>query len=56
MVDEDQIQEAKDELLVRLFDTIKKVAKDDKFWIVKKNEDGKCTVAWKIEFPQMYTK
>ena len=56
LVDEDKIQEAKEEHLKNIFDTIKEVAKDDRFWIVKKCGDNKCTVGWKIDFPQMYTK
>ena len=56
VVDEDQIQEAKEELLKGIFDTIKKVAKDDRFWIVKKLNDNKFTVGWKLDFPQMYSK
>ena len=55
LVDEDHIQAAKDELLVSLFETIKEIAKNDKFWIVKQNEGNKYSVAWKIDFPQMYT-
>jgi hypothetical protein len=56
MVDEDQIQEAKEELLVGILNTIKEVAKNDRFWIVKPVDGGKCTVGWKIDFPQMYSK
>ena len=56
VVNEDQIQEAKEELLKQIFDVIKEVANDDRFWIVKKCEDNKCTVGWKIDLPQMYTK
>lgn len=54
-VEESEIAEAKEELLGLLFATIKNIALDDKFWIVKKTEDGQYTVGWKIEFPQMYT-
>ena len=56
VVDEDQIQEAKEDLLKGIFDTIKEVAKDDRFWIVKKLNDNKFTVGWKLDFPQMYSK
>jgi arsenate reductase-like glutaredoxin family protein len=38
-VKEDKIQEAKDELLNRFLDTIKELAKDDKFWIIKRAAD-----------------
>ena len=67
-VKEDQIQEAKDKMLVQLFDMIKELAKDDKFWIVKRASDydgsplgrpagfadDDVTVGYKIDFPQMY--
>lgn len=53
---ENQIPAAKNELLEMLFHTIKEIAQNDKFWIVKQKEDGKYTVGWKIDFPQMYTK
>ena len=56
VIDEHQIQEAKEVLLEDMFCAIKEIAKDDRFWIVKKRDDNKCTVAWKIDFPQMYTK
>lgn len=56
VVDEEQIQEAKEVLLQDIFNTIKEVAKDDRFWIVKKREGNKCTVGWKIDFTQMYSK
>lgn len=53
--DKDKIQEAKKELIETVFDVIREVAKDDRFWIVKDTaEEGKVTVAWKIDFPQMY--
>ena len=55
-VEESKIAEAKEELLGLLFATIREIAKDDKFWIVKKTEDGQYTVGWKIDFPQMYGK
>lgn len=54
VAEEDQIQQAKEELLKGMFDVIKKVSEDDRFWIVKKLEDNKYTVAWKIEFTHMY--
>jgi SepF-like predicted cell division protein (DUF552 family) len=56
VVDEDQIQEAKEEHLKKIFNTIKEVAKDDRFWIVKKGKDNKFIVGWKLDFTQMYTK
>ena len=56
VVDEDQIQGAKEEHLKSIFNTIKEVAKDDRFWIVKKRKDNKFIVGWKIDFTQMYTK
>lgn len=54
-VKEAEIPETKEVLLDQMLDTIREIAKDDKFWIVKKTEDGQYTVGWKIEFPQMYT-
>jgi len=67
-VKESQIQEAKDALLVQLFDMLKEIAKDDKFWIVKRASDfdnsilgrpagfadDDVTVGYKIDLPQMY--
>ena len=67
-VKEDQIQEAKDALLAQLFDMLKELAKDDKFWIVKRASDfdnsilgrpagfadDDVTVGYKIDLPQMY--
>lgn len=66
-VKEDQIQEAKDTLLVQLFDMLKEIAKDDKFWFVKRASDfdgsilrpagfadDDVTVGYKIDLPQMY--
>jgi hypothetical protein len=67
-VKESQIQEAKDTLLVQLFDMLKEIAKDDKFWIVKRASDfdgsmlgrpagfadDDVTVGYKIDLPQMY--
>ena len=67
-VKEDQIQEAKEALLVQLFDMLKEIAKDDKFWIVKRASDfdnsilgrpagfadDDVTVGYKIDLPQMY--
>lgn len=51
----DEIQAAKDAQLESIFEVIREVAKDDRFWIVKDTgEVGKVTVAWKIDFPQMY--
>lgn len=52
----DVIRETKKELIETVFDVIREVAEDDKFWIVKKTEDGQYTVGWKIDFPQMYGK
>ena len=53
----DEIQEAKDANLESIFNVIREVAKDDRFWIVNDAaEVGKVTVAWKIDFPQMYGK
>lgn len=55
--DKDQLQAAKDVQLESIFEVIREVAKDDRFWIVKDTaEEGKVTVAWKIDFPQMYGK
>ena len=54
-VEESEIAEAKEKLLGLLFATIRGIAKDDNFWIVKKTEDGQYTVGWKIDFPQMDT-
>ncbi len=54
-VKEAEIPETKEVLLDQMLDTIREIAKDDKFWIVKKTEDGQYIVGWKIEFPQMYT-
>lgn len=67
-VKEDQIQEAKEALLARLFDMLKEIAKDDKFWFVKRASDfdnsilgrpagfadDDVTVGYKIDLPQMY--
>ena len=67
-VKEDQIQEAKDALLVQLFDMLKEISKDDKFWIIKRASDfdgsilgrpagfadNDVTVGYKIDLPQMY--
>ena len=67
-VKESQIQEAKDELLLQLFDMLKELSKDDKFWIVKRASDfdnsilgrpagfadDDVTVGYKIDLPQMY--
>ena len=67
-VKENQIQEAKDNLLEQLFDMLKELAKDDKFWIVKRASDfdnsilcrpagfadDDVTVGYKIDLPQMY--
>jgi len=53
-VEEAEIAEAKEELLGLLFAKIREIAKDDKFWIVKKTEDGQYTVGWKVDFPQMF--
>ena len=69
-VKEDQVQDAKDQLLAQLFDLIKEIAKDDKFWIIKHASDfdnsllgrpdgfadDDVTVGYKIDFPQMYGK
>ena len=53
----DEIQAAKDVQLESIFEVIRNVAKDDRFWIVKDTaEEGKVTVAWKVDFPQMYGK
>lgn len=70
LTDEEHIQDAKDILLEILIDTIRALAKEDDFWIIKTAEDhrnaplskilgvpkeaeGKGTVAWKIQIPQM---
>lgn len=68
-VKEAEIPETKEVLLEQLFDTIREIAKDDKFWIVKRASDFKncalrpagfsdddVTVGYKIDFPQMYGK
>lgn len=69
-VKESQLQEAKDQLLVGLFDLIKEIAKDEKFWIIKRASDfdnsllgrpdgfadDDVTVGYKIDLPQMYNK
>lgn len=52
-VSEENIQEAKDELLEALVNNIRELAQDDKFWIVKPVGGGQDTVAWKIAFPHM---
>ena len=53
----DVIRETKKELIETVFDVIRKVAEDDRFWIIKDTaEEGKVTVGWKIDFPQMYGK
>ena len=52
----DNIQAAKDVQMERIFDVIRDVAKDDRFWIVKDSAGGNATVGWKIDFPQMYGK
>lgn len=53
----DVIRETKKELIETVFDVIREVAEDDRFWIVKDaDEEGKVTVGWKIDFPQMYGK
>lgn len=62
----DETEKAKELLLEELFYTIRELAKQDDFWIVKKPEDfidvlnpdpvlkeNEVTVAWKIHFPQM---
>lgn len=77
--DDEHLAEAKDALLERMIDMIRKLAAIDNFWIVKKEDDyrrdaqnnplyeygpeeqfipqeakeGKCSVAWKIDFPQL---
>lgn len=41
------VEEAKKELLERMMETIKDVAQDDRFWIVKED-----SVGWKMAIPQ----
>ena len=64
---EDLIPKAKEVLLEQMIDTIRELAKQDNFWIVKRKEDfkdypigiysayedGEASVAWKIHIPQM---
>ena len=58
LVDEGDIESAKEQLMQGLFATMSELAKLDKFWIVHKGGDfpfvpeGKVSVAWKIEVPQ----
>ena len=48
------IPRAKELLLQQAIDTIRELANDDEFWIVKPADDpGDFTVAWKIHIPQM---
>lgn len=54
-VKEADIPETKEVLLCQILNTIRDIAKNDKFWIIKKTDDGQYTVGWKIDFPQMYT-
>ena len=62
----DKIQETKEVLLEQMIGTIRELAEKDNFWIVKDSKaftdgpvpvvpENDCTVAWKIDFPQMYT-
>jgi hypothetical protein len=71
--DEEHMEEAKEALLESMFNSIRKIAKMDEFWIVKSSsewecnthplfqtplvpqeaKDGKCTVAWRIIFPNL---
>lgn len=63
--DKAHIQEVKDELLEGLIETIRELAKQDEFWIVKHLDEGnplnaqamadghETTVGWKITIPQM---
>ena len=67
-VKEEQIPETKEVLLEQLFDMLREIAKDDKFWIVKRASDfdnsilgrpagfsdDDVTVGYKIDLPQMY--
>ena len=53
--EEDEIKEAKAVLLEQMIDTVRELAKNDEFWIVKK-VNGLRTVSWKAEFPQMLPK
>lgn len=64
---EDLIPKAKEALLEQIVDTIRELAKQDNFWIVKRKEDfkdypigiysayedGEASVAWKINIPSM---
>lgn len=64
LTDKEHIEKTKAVLLDQLIDSIKELAKNDAFWIVKEpsdleNNDGKYSVGWKVSFPQferLYTK
>lgn len=51
--EDNQIEEAKAELLEQMIDSIRVLAKKDEFWIVKRVDDNEYTVGWKAMFPQM---
>lgn len=64
LTDKEHIENTKAVLLDQLIDSIKELAKNDAFWIVKEqsdheNNDGEYSVGWKVSFPQferLYTK
>ena len=66
--DADNLEKAKEDMLERMFDAIRELAKKDEFWIVKHIDpnnpiaaagcpveirDHAVTVGWKAHFPQM---
>lgn len=65
-IDRARIQEAKDELLEGMIETIRELAEQDDFWIVKRCDPGNplndtltssgndCTVGWRIDIPHMH--
>lgn len=60
-VDAGDIEKAKEDLLEQMFSTIREIAKNDKFWIVKHPDKNDAlhmgshlvTVGWKAQFPQL---
>ena len=51
--DAGNIEQAKETLLEAMFNSIRKIAKKDEFWIVKHVGENMVTVGWKAQFPQM---
>ena len=53
LIEKEDIQKAKDELLQSLFNVIRELSEQDEFWIVKETNSVQVTVGWKIHIPQM---